>query len=292
MRKFKIILINIFIVIIFLITGEVICYYKDTNEFEKRPSYILKKKEYEVKELKKQMRKPCGLEYKKRPILIYGCSYAYGFGLKEEEALGYQLSKYTKRPVYNFGLSSKGLQDALYLLKNDEKVTPEPEYIFYIFINDHVRRMFVNCNKIDNTKYLRYFVKDGELREEIISDNFYLLRNLKNSLYYLLKDMNREKIFNLVKIYLINIRDEAKLKYPNAKFIVIDYGNSRYNYFSERRLKKLEEEGIEIISLNKKFNGKLRENEYKNEKDIDKFRHPNGKAWSVVVKYISEKYNL
>ncbi len=292
MRKFKIILINIFIVIIFLITGEVICYYKDTNEFEKRPSYTLNKKEYEVKELKKNMRKPSGLEYKKRPILIYGCSYAYGFGLKEEETFGYQLSKYTKRPVYNFGLSSKGLQDALYLLKNDEKVTPEPEYIFYIFINDHVRRMFVNCNKIDNTKYLRYFVKDGQLREEIISDNFYLLRNLKNSLYYLLKDMNREKIFNLVKIYLINIRDEAKLKYPSAKFIVIDYGNSQYNYFSESRLQELEREGIKIISLNKIFKGKLRMNKYRNSEKDDVFRHPNGNAWEITVKYLKKRYKL
>lgn len=294
MKKIGIIAVNLFLFIFVLIAMEAICYFKDTSGFKYRPAYIFRTTNYSIESLKMNMRHPQGLVYAKPPILIYGCSYAYGFALDEKESFGYKLSELTKRPVYNFAVSSKGLQDALFLLRNDEKVTPEPEYIFYVFINDHVRRMFVNCNKIDNVKYLTYKNVNNNLVQntDLISDKSYLLRNLENQSYYLLKNVFKKQIFELVKLYFVSINNEIKKKYPNAKFVVIDYENGHENYLSLPKIKELEKEGIEVISLSQVFNDKLKMNKYKNPKEIDPFRHPNGQAWNLITEYFAERYRL
>lgn len=296
MNKKKIIFINIFLFILVLILAEFFVYFKETSVFNKRPAYSLYKENYEIKKLKENMRKPTGLEYKKSPVLIYGCSYGYGFALDEKYTFGYKLSKYAKRPVYNFSMSSKGLQDALYLIKNDEKIIPEPEYIFYVFINDHVRRMFVNCNKIDNVNYLTYKNKNGVLAENFnnfdISERFYLTREIKNVSYYFYKNIFKKQIFDLTKLYFVSIKNEIENKYPNAKFIVLDYENGKENYLNDEKVKILEKEGIEVLNLNKVFNNKLKADKYRNDIKEDSFRHPNGKAWDIIVKYLIEKYNL
>lgn len=271
-------------------------FFLDANKFysDKIP-YFRKKNDTNLENLKNSTRKPCGLKYKKSPILIYGCSVAYGFALPDEESFGNQLSELTKRPVYNFGMSAKGLQHAYYLIKNDEKISPEPEYVFYVFINDHLRRMFVNCNKIDNTNYLTYRVKKGELvenKQNSLSDKSYLVAGIQNFAYYGLKNLFKEQVFDIAKTYLVSIKNEINKKYPNAKFVVINYDNGYYTELTPKRVEELEKEGIEIIFLNDEFQDKLKMDSYKNPVEKDIFRHPNGKAWELVVKYLAEKYDL
>lgn len=295
MKKVGIILVNIFLLILMIVLAEYL-FFLDANKYyvDKAP-YFRKKYDTNVENLKGSTRKPCGLKYNKRPILIYGCSVAYGFALTDEESFGNQLSELTKRPVYNFGISAKGLQHAYYLVKNDEKISPEPEYVFYVFINDHLRRMFVNCNKIDNTNYLTYRVKNGELvenRQNSLSDKSYLVAGIQNFAYYILKNIFKDQVFNIAKTYLVSIKNEINEKYPSAKFVVINYDNGYYTELNPKRVAELKEEGIEIIFLNDEFKDKLKMDSYKNSPEKDIFRHPNEKAWELVVKYLAEKYNL
>ncbi len=296
MNKKEIILINILLLVLLFGLAEFLTYKKVCANFSQKPQYSWTKKDYSVDELKKNMRQPVGLKYKKAPVLIYGCSYAYGFSLDEKASFGYKLSEKTKRPVYNFAMSSKGLQDALYLIKNDEKITPEPKYIFYVFINDHVRRMFVNCNKIDNINYLTYKNKNGELVENIdknsVSDRLYLLKEMKNLSYYALKNVFKNQIYDLTKLYLISIKNELQIKYPDAKFVVLDYENGKKNYLTEERVEDLHNCGIEVVNLNKEFNDVLKTDEYRNSKETDTFRHPNEKAWDLIVDFLVRKYGL
>lgn len=296
MNKIKIISVNLVLLILVFCFAEFLAYKEACTYFEKKPVYCLKKENYSIDKLKENMRKPCGLEYRKAPILIYGCSYAYGYGLEDNETFGYQLSEKTKRPVYNFAVSSKGLQDALYLLQNDKKISPEPQYVFYVFINDHVRRMFINCNKIDYVKYLTYKNKNGKLvkngNKYAISERFYLSGIIKNSVYHILKNVFPDRIYDLTKLYLTSIRDEVKMKYPDAKFAVIDYETGNTNYFNEQKIQDMQNEGIEIISVNQIFHDKLKSDKYRNPKEKDVFRHPNGRAWDLVTDYITGKYNL
>lgn len=297
MKKVGIILVNLFLLILAIVGAEYISYLDANKLYGQKVPYFRVKTDTTLETLKKgnNMRKPCGSDYKKKPILIYGCSVAYGFALPDEESFGNRLSEYTKRPVYNFGMSAKGLQHAYFLLKNDEKISPEPEYVFYVFINDHLRRMFVNCNKIDNLNYLTYRVKNGELVENpqgTLADKSYLVSSMQNMSYYGLKNVFKKQIFNLTKLYLVSMKNEVKNKYPNAKFVLIDYDNSYCSELTSDRISQLEKEGIEVVVLNKELEDKLKMDSYKNPVQKDIFRHPNGKAWELVVKYISEKYAL
>ena len=279
-----------------LCIAENLAYREACCYFEKAPEYTWKKMEYSIDILKKYMRKPSGLKYKKAPILIYGCSYAYGFSLEDEDTFGYKLSEKTKRPVYNFAVSSKGLQDALYLLRNDEKITPEPEYVFYVFINDHVRRMFINCNKIDNVKYLTYKKSDGQLVENTdrfdLAERFYIAGIIKNSFYYAFKKVFDKQIYDLTRLYFISIKNEINNKYPNAKFIVLDYENGVENYLSPQKVKDLEKDGIKVITLNKVFKDKLKSDRYRNSYEKDIYRHPTGEAWDLIIDFLMNEYGI
>lgn len=295
MKKVGIILVNIFLLIFMVVLAEYLFFLDANKYYVDNAPYFRKKYDTNIENLKDNTRKPCGLKYKKRPILIYGCSVAYGFALTDEESFGNQLSELTKRPVYNFGMSAKGLQHAYYLIKNDEKISPEPEYVFYVFINDHLRRMFVNCNRIDNTNYLTYRVKKGKLvenKQNSPSNKSYLVAGIQNFSYYILKNIFKNQVFNFAKTYLVSIKKEINEKYPRAKFVVINYDNGYYTELNPKRVAELEKEGIEVIFLNDEFQDKLKMDSYKNPVEKDIFRHPNGKAWELVVKYLAEKYNL
>lgn len=298
MKKIGVIFVNLILLCFVLCFVEFVIFKNCTKDIEKKPHYSLEKSDFNLEQMKKYsyMRKPCGLNYKKKPILIYGCSVAYGYKLKDEDSFGYQLSEYTKRPVYNFGMPAKGMQHAIYLLKNNEKISQEPEYVFYVFINDHYRRMFVNCNRIDNMKYLTYEAKNGILVEKknglALSERFYILSSLKNQMYYFLKGIFKKQIYQLAKLHLVTMKDEVKKLYPNAKFVVLDYEVGYYNVLSPEIIKDLNKSGIEVVSLNKEFSDKLSMDMYRNPKNEDVFRHPNGKGWSLVVKFIADKYHL
>jgi len=296
MKTVKILAVNLIILLAFSCVAEFLAYKEACSYFKNPPAYSLKKEDYTLENLKNNMREPVGLEYKKAPVLIYGCSYAYGFALNEKDSFGYKLSKLSKRPVYNFAVSSKGLQDALFLLQNDEKIKPEPKYVFYVFINDHVRRMFVNCNKIDNIKYLTYKNKNGVLvqngNKSALSERFYIFGVIKNVSYHLLKKPLNKQLYVLVKLYFVSINNEIHKKYPDAKFVVLDYENGGKPFLNDERIKDLQTEGIEVVSLNKVFDNKLKTDEYRNSAQEDVFRHPNSKAWDLVAKFIVKEFDL
>ena len=303
MKIVKTIILN-FLIIIFLLVGTEAFFYNKilgiTNT--ENTHYSLKKGNLTLESIKKHVRKPCGIDknYKKKPILIYGCSYAYGENLPQEETLSYFLSQKAKRPVYNFGVSAKGLQHTLYLLENDEKVTPAPEYIFYVFIYDHARRMYMNCSKTDDCKYIYYHLKNGKMvlqkNKYDLSERFYTSKYLKETLYFYLKNLFEEKIYNDLKSYFIAIQDAAKEKYPNTKLVIINYGIANKKILNSQRENELKKDGIEIINLRKeikgKFNKDIKDDEYRLSPEEDVYKHPNGKAWDIISDYLCEKYKL
>lgn len=301
MRKIGIFVFN-FLIIIFLLVGAEAFFYNLNTQHYSKAHYFVTKKDFSIENLKESMRKPFGTNknYKKRPILIYGCSFAYGDNLPKEETFGSLLSEKSKRPVYNFAMPARGLQHALFLLKNDEKVTPTPEYIFYIFISDHARRMYMNCNKIDNCKYIYYHLKNGKMvlqkNKYDLSERFYTSKYLKETFYFYSKNLFEEKIYKDVKSYFLAIQEAAKERYPNTKLVIINYGTDNIKILNSQRENELKKDGIEIINLRKeikdKFNKDLKDDEYRISPEKDVYKHPNGKAWDLISDYLCEKYKL
>lgn len=82
-----------------------------------------------------------------KPILIFGCSFAYGYKISIEKTLHKVLAKYTSRPVYDRSYAGWGINQMLYQLSNEKfyEIIPEPEYVIYVYLSDHVRRLYQPC---------------------------------------------------------------------------------------------------------------------------------------------------
>ena len=292
-KKFlKILLMNIFLIVLFCFLFEILMYmgigkvggwYQ--KDYTNRPDFSLE--QIGKKETGYYFRKPCGLEYKKRPILLYGCSYTYGYGLKDNEHFGYVLSQYTKRPVYNFSLFAKGIQHALYIMQNYPKIEPEPEYIIYTYCNFHIRRLYMEVCFLNPFNFLSYEYQNGQFLPK--EDKIKYLRNtmLFQSIMFkiVFPLIKEEDKYNLFKTYLKEMKKEIDKKYPNAKFVIVWYDRSDRQYIdlSNDRIKEIKDLGIDIIDLDEFFGNKLYQKEYQ----LPDW-HPNTKAWELVVPKIAE----
>ena len=177
----------------------------------------------------------------------------------------------------------------------DEKLNPE--YVIYVFITDHIRRMYADYFELYTAeKYLKYEMKDGSF--EPISPNISLFDYIKAS--YTAKKINRllfrlksdDEKFNLLKLYLIECRNAVKENYPDAEFAVIVYNSELDTHgsmpFKTSRWKEIENEGITVINFDTDEYKFLNKDEYKTE---DK-QHPSGRAWDVLAPVIAEKLKL
>ena len=54
---------------------------------------------------------------KKKPIVVMGCSYAFGQGLKDKQTFSYKLSKKAKRPVFNWSIGGGVFSTQLLFIK-------------------------------------------------------------------------------------------------------------------------------------------------------------------------------
>jgi len=298
-KKFlKIITINIFLIIFLFIGFEIYFYKKDTDFLKKnflsnQSYHSFKKEPFENKFkyfYKEVMRKPVGLNYKKKPILFLGCSYAYGEHLNDEETISYKVSEKTKRPVYNWSCMAGGIQHVYYVIDKMPKITPEPEYIFYLYFSDHLRRMYTNVYKVDCYENLQYRLKDGKLEKKDnrynIFDNSYFLSNIKD--YILLNYYkNTKNSHNLFIVYATHLKNRIKELYPKTKFIIVVYDEMPYRLFQE-----LKNNGIEVIYIYKCTDINLEDEKYKLPKEKDFNQHPNGLTWDVVSDIIVNEYNL
>lgn len=250
---------------------------------------------------KKNMRKPEGIQYKKAPILVFGCSFAYGHGLNNNQTFSHKLSELTKRPVYNRGVNGWGMQHILYQFKRPDfyKEVKEPEYIIYVAIPDHYNRLFryqfsprCNCNFIflrykyskNNFKEIHpflptfwnlYIVKYAQqfIEEQIIESEF----NKKNNYEFLYKIMHESMKYK-------------KIHFPKSKFIILMYNNNQKSFIDDLNLRtRLEKDGFIIIEI-KNLTPKdfLINKEYKANDSL----HPSKKAWDIVTPKLAKKLNL
>lgn len=247
---------------------------------------------------KNTMRDIVGLEYNKNPILIFGCSFAFGDGLQENETFSYLLSKYSKRPVYNKAYLGWGPQHILYQLRRDDfyKEVKKPEYIIYVLIDDHYERMFrYQYPPPYASILLRYKLTKNGFEEihpfleplwglytvnkvqSLIENNILKMpifyKKYQNYFYLMMKESN-----NLVKKH-----------YPNAKFVILLYRKEARMFIDEPSLrKKLENEGIKIVDSD----------ELTPRLELDKplYRlqdnHPSKYAWALIVPKLVKRLNL
>lgn len=253
------------------------------------------------------IRKPVGLQYKKKPLVLFGCSYVWGSGLNKDTSLvSYKLSEYTKRPVYNRALPGKGIQHMYWQLNSQDlydEIKAEPEYMFFFFSFDlHAARIVrYTFQEFDDYFYLKYKYNKQDKNGDLIEWKPFLPKYLNG--LYLVKYIEREirlsnfdspekiKYLEDFCFFLLHKSKEKALQYyPNVKFVIYAIDAIKDDSLNhETLLKKLEDDGFIVVRQKELTDISLDDEEYHiSETDP----HPTEKYWDVVVPKLAKKLNL
>ena len=233
-----------------------------------------------------KFREPINIKSNLAPIYLFGCSFAYGDYLNDNETFGAYLAKITNRPVYNFGFHGWGIQHVLLLLEHyDFSKIKTPKYIIYIYMDDHIRRMYSKYFEgFDDASYFRYLYKNGEfIPDESNGLTLYLYRKIHCYKNYktATNPKNNEKNFNLFKKYIEKINDLIKEKFPDSKFIIFVYEE----VWNKQDWQSVEKMGIKVVR---------KEEDLGNE--IEEYRlgdsHPSAKAWEHYTPIFIKKSGI
>ena len=240
----------------------------------------------------------------KRPIVILGCSYAYGTTLSDDETFSAQLSKYTNRSVYNLALQNMGTASALYLLEKPDIINkiPDAEYFIYLFIYDHVRRNYLNMpNVVYNYFGANYKLdKNGRLyfpkisKQKMFLESFYTNRLIQN---FYANGKTSSGDLSLFKAILAQMKTVIDEKYPNSKLVLLVYDDEpefaddgSLNLADDERLTKFcDEIGIKAVYVKQLPCG---EDIVRRKYIVSDGWHPSKEAWQKIVPELSELLNL
>ena len=316
-RIIKIIIINIIIFIFLLFIIEVGIWYCENKRLElNKDEFILKngyipfhggiKKDnidlnYFPSEENNYGRSPEGLQYKKKkPVVIFGCSYAYGFLLNKNQTLSYKLAQSTKRPVYNRAFTAWGSAHMLTQVRDElfYKQVPEPEYAIFLSMRDHFRRLyiitFMSNEMLFENFYIRYKEKNGELIRITNKNNFL---NFIKRLYITQKFhhfyvnnivLKKDDYTNGYEFYfkqLSESKKEMQKHWQNTKYVFILYDTLKDE---DILLNMLKDDGFIVLNLPKLTDENLLDKKYILEKD----GHPNEAAWDLLTPIIAKELKL
>lgn len=264
----------------------------------------------EIKEIESGFRPAVitkNVDKEKGIVLLFGCSYAYGTGLSDNQTFSYKLQNLTKRLVINRAFPGWGIQNILYQLKLDDFFNrvfsfvknetdidnsflknDSVQYVIYLYMFDHFRRLYIPCDFFDD-KFLSYSVKESGLHENSSLTTVYwysyLLRSFyRNKFSYISDNYNNENK-SYILAHFLEANKEVKEKFPNAKFVIFDYDNSKIIKDIEKELKNNK---IDIVYLSELSSDDFSEDKY----IADKAHHPSEKAWDVIVPLFAKRLNM
>lgn len=250
---------------------------------------------------------PTNLE-NKNSIIVLGCSYAYGHGLKREESFPYLLSKITNKPVISFAscggdmvTSYNHLIEYISSSEDNKKRIENADYIVYVYMWDHINR-YLSTEREDFYKYSEELFIRTKIEKEMIKIPLfrYILSTIKLREVLKYYPDTGSSSYLLKKIFLL-YHDKIKEKAPKAKFMVIIYDEKIPNWHSNETIKfcsdrmkdkiwkELEKETKMEVIHTSNLTGFYFDKNYKLEEDIADW-HPNAKAWKVLTPLFVEKY--
>ncbi len=246
-------------------------------------------------------RKPDGLEYKyASPIILFGCSYAFGQYLNSNQTFSYKLAHLLKRPVYNRAISGSSFQHMYMQSISDSlyKVISDTDTVIYIMISDHYRRSMLYYFDILDLHVLPHFViKNNKLIQDDYKNpvtNF--LKSLYTAKYinhifvenYIKNPENAEKLTDNALLYFIETRKNLEKKYnKKLKFIVIFFEDWEILY-KDILEKKLKDKGFITISTKDITDTDLRLEKY----SMQDNHHPTEKTWDMLTPALVKKLKL
>lgn len=232
---------------------------------------------------------PDNFDSKKGPILFFGCSYTFGYGLNDKETFPWIISELTRRKTYNVSFSGFGAQQMLRHLQAEDfkSQVPKADYVVYVFMRDHLARLNGPPFLDDYMYYPKFELKNGKLSYIEPSEEYIYNRNIRkhfNEIDFIkMKNSNFEDK-NLINLYVAVLKESQRLSkklYPNAKFVVFDIDNC------DNADKALKAEGIEVIELKDIFL-----EPYYPKYIIKDDCHPSANFWQLIAPKFIKKLDL
>lgn len=241
-------------------------------------------------------------------IIIFGCSYAYGYVFENEQTISYILSKYSKRPIYNYAYNGLGIQHAIYHLEDENfynDIKTKPKYVIYVLMDSlgHLARLYYTSfpNILSNQYYLTYEKQGKDLIERKpflnLYYNFAIFRHIQNKLID--KQINKLFIENPKKenfeLFILHFKtlnnlikqkwsDENSKEYP--KLIILAFEDNKKELWED----ELKKEGIDVIDIADTIGIHNLSDTTKGFFEPETAGHPNGKVWKLLIPYLKENY--
>jgi len=299
------IIVNVFLALVLLLSIEAFCFYKtkqediefkqraDRLEYNQTRNY---KTEYKILEdynpsvFRKSFK---GADLNKKPVILFGCSFAEGAGLNDEDTPCGRISKLTGRSCINRSKGASGAQFIYYQLldENFYKQAPEADYIVYIYIYNHLKRLYYyQPSPLINMFNLRYKIENGKLKEiKPFFKPFYSSYTVKRLLNTKVSNLAQaeEKDFKLFNKIMLESVKLIKAHYPDAKIIMLEYPEPVSLSIPDYEREMLENMGVKLVKVLDLTNDiDIFDKKYWLEDNI----HPGNAAWDIIMPRFAEKY--
>lgn len=222
--------------------------------------------------------------------------------MDENETISYLVTKYTGRTTVNRGVPGGCIMNMFDDINSSDFLTqakslPKPDYIIYLWINDHLNRIsrFYESPCIrENENFYELYPEWSEKNGKLIKTfppkwtyPFYSLFSVKAYHLFLSQNFAEKKDEKMLR-YFKMAKNQCKKDFPNARFVVIQYIDCSRKLMSEKLKRNLENEGISVLNAEDLAGHELVSDEWRT---IDK-EHPNGKAFEDITKGLVKELNL
>ena len=226
-------------------------------------------------------------------IVWFGCSFAEGAGLNDNQTPCYKISELTGKSCINKAKGATGAQFMYYQI-NDDKIMDDAktaDFIIYTFIWNHIQRLYnYQVNPLIDMFNLRYKIIDGNLVDitpqfNPLYSSFFVKRILNKIVFEQAKQESYNfRLFNKIMKETYNI---SQKRYPNSKFIFIEFPELSKKELPDYEVKELESYGIKVIRV-KDIIGNI--DIYDPKYWLPDNIHPREQAWDLILPIIVEKY--
>ncbi len=212
--------------------GEILVeYYYSTDAFGRRRSH-----------------EPKGQKNERRAALIFGDSFAFGFGSNDEDTLSSWINKSQSQIVaYNYGIIGASPRETYIITKNRDilKEVKEPiGYLIYVYISGQYQRLSKFHNdglpvlRLENGAIVENWERNPFLVPFHLFSQSRLFYLLPNSLRDLFLDSNNEELFCSL---LEKSWKHLAQKNSNVQLIILNYDPWGHDTASEQNLKNCAE---------------------------------------------------
>ena len=234
-----------------------------------------------------------------KAVLFFGCSFTFGSGVEDHEAMPYQFQKISggEYKAINYGYASYGAHQMLAMLEHKKEQQGikgyQPKFAIYQFITDHVFRGTESSQELVGPKYR--FDEKGKLKKESTYSLDMISRNINKYQYYIKKSILLSNIFfhrtqshqndiNLLVAMIQKSADIFESRY-HGKFYCL-FWEEKWSEVGlyEKILKRLKDKHINVIEMEEIIPGYT---EHYDPYILYKDEHPNSKAHQKIAEYLT-----